>query len=167
MKQQIKGYTLIEVMIVVALLSGFVYIVYNFYTKMMMGTSYDQSNLLDLTSRARLVGRIINWELTNAHDLVAPTDDNTILRTATSLIYYDSEEHLSLLKLKGRNLVKKDFTTGVEKTLVKNVDEVYFTRLDRNLVQFRIRVLSADAIRRDRRNKEFQIIGSVFVSYAK
>jgi type II secretory pathway component PulJ len=161
-----RSYTLVEILIAAAIFALVVRLLYGVYTKVIVGTGSEQNRLIRLVSHARLASRVINWELTNAHELVTPENKDDVSRTAHTLVYFDSSDCLSLIELENGNLVKKNMLTGKIKTLVKDVDEVYFTRLDENLVQFRIKI-KAKQVTPQMKYKEFQVVSSVFVAFGK
>jgi hypothetical protein len=104
-----RSYTLVEILIAAAIFALVVRLLYGVYTKVIVGTGSEQNRLIRLVSHARLASRVINWELTNAHELVTPENKDDVSRTAHTLVYFDSSDCLSLIELEKGNLIKKNF----------------------------------------------------------
>ena len=152
-----RAFTLVEIMISMAVLGLFMIVGFSIYNKVVIGTAEKQSELIQMTSKCRLAARFLNYELTNAHSLISPT--LTEQRTDNKLCYTDKTDGICALSVVKGSLVKENLTFNKNKTHFRGIFDIYFTRLDDNLIQFRIKVKT--------KKNQFEVISCVFVKFGK
>lgn len=152
-----RGYSLVEIMIALVVMSLFVTTGIMIYTRVVRGTADKQSELIQITSKCRLAARFLNYELTNAHTLISPT--LTEQRTDNKLSYTDRTNGICVISVENGSLVKENLTFGKKNVHFNGIFEVMFTRLDDNLIQYRVIVKT--------RKNQFEVISCVFVKYQK
>ncbi|MCK5686700.1 type II secretion system protein [bacterium] len=152
-----RAFSLVEIMISMAVLGIFLTVGFSIYNKVVRGTAEKQSELIQITSKCRLAAKYLNYELTNAHSLISPT--LTEQRTYDKLCYTDKTDGICALSVVNGSLIKENMTFNTKKIHFNGIFNIFFTRLDDNLLQYRIKVKT--------RKNQFEVISCVFVKYEK